>query len=693
MTGSEENCGRGAGFNQVAKFALAFLGLTLVLAFTEPAESIAPALNRLGGNAESKDKPQLPRLLLLGDSIATGYAPPVRKLLEGKADVQNDGGSNTAVALQKLDGWLGGAAWDAIHFNWGLNDLEGYQVPIDQYDKNLRELVKRLKKNRARLIWCSTTPVPRGKVSTPRNYKDVHAYNRVAKKIMEENGIAIDDLYSFALPRLAEIQQKEDVHFTEKGYAVLADQVARQLLTALRLEEPLSIGFRKQLLVDDVVIAERSDVTRELGQLTKANDGKPLLVADKPWEKADLFRLGSVFHDGEKFRMWYQLNDDARGPVIGYAESEDGLRWNKPNLGLQEFQGSKNNNIVNIGDPMSHTCYLDPHETDPAHKYKSAYGPTKPPNGACLAHSPDGFHWTPYNDGRPVTGRAADTVNQLLWEEEAKVYRLYTRTDFGPGGGPDENRGTRDMINPDVKADPTAWKTIRNWNFDREGPQEYKRRQAHHLNGWIHEGIHFGLLCTYEWVGRYKHPGSEVMDFYILTARGDEMWDLSWVYAEKPLISRGPEESFDAVWVQTGPSIFTWKDRHWIYYVGSKDRGDGSREYAIGLATLRLDGLVGLKARDQSGTIETKSFHLEGSKLEVNLDANNGEARLEILDAAGQPIPGFAQGEARTFKRVNELRLEPKWKDPADIAALKGMVVRLKFHLKNARLYAFQVKS
>ncbi len=452
-----------------------------------------------------------------------------------------------------------------------------------------------------------------------------------------------------------------------------------------------AIGLRKQLLVDDYVVAEKLNVTRELGRVTKANDGKPIIVADKPWENAGLFRLGSVLRDGDKFKMWYQMSEDARGPIVGYAESQDGRQWTKPNLGLHEYQGSKNNNIVNIGEPMSHSCYLDPHETDPAQKYKSAYCPTKPPYGACLAHSPDGMHWTPDNNGWPVTHRAADTLNQLLWDEEAKVYRLYTRTDFGPGGGPDENRGTRDMINPDVKADPSAWRIIRNWTFDGEGPQEYKRRQAHHLNGWIYEGLHFGLLCSYEWIGRYKHPGPEVMNFYILTTRGEAMWDLSWVYAEKPLIPRGPEGGFDAVWVQTGPSIVTWKDRHWIYYGGSKDRGDGSREYAIGLATLRLDGFVCLEAKDKPGTVETKPFQLEGGKLEVNVDAKKGEVVVEALDEGGQPVPGFAKKDAQVFKGVDELRLQPRWNTHADLAALKDKVVRLKFHLANARLYAFQI--
>ncbi len=456
-------------------------------------------------------------------------------------------------------------------------------------------------------------------------------------------------------------------------------------------EAPLEIGFRKQLLVDDYIIAEKSNVRRALGQVTKANGGHPLIVADKPWERADLFRLGSVLHDGRKFRMWYGMNEDSRGAWLGYAESEDGLHWTKPNLGLQEHQGSKNNNIVNIGEGMGHMCYLDPHETDPAHKYKAAYGPAKPPYGACLAHSSDGFHWTAYNDGRPVTHRASDTYNKILWDEEAQVYRLYTRTDFGRGlygGTLEEDRGTRDMTNPDVKADPANWTRIREWHFDREGKWEYKRRQAHHLIGWIYEGTHFGLLGTYEWVDQYKLPGREVMNFYIVTTHGDDIWDLSWVYEEKPLIPRGPEGSFDAAWVQIGSSIVTWKGKHWMYYGGD----DGNRECTIGLATLPLDRFVGLEAQDQLASVLTKPFKLEGSKLELNVDAKSGEVVTEVLDAAGQPIPGFTRSEAKPFKVVDELRLVPTWTAQADLGSLQGQVVRLKFHLRNAKLYAFQVK-
>ncbi len=179
-------------------------------------------------------------MLLIGDSISIGYTPGVSKLLAGKADVQRipGNGGPTTNGLKNLAEWLGGGRWDVIHFNWGLHDLKlmddgKHQVPVEEYEKNLAELVARLKATGARLIWCSTTPVPAGKLNPPRRSEDVPRYNQAAARIMRENGIVIDDLYAFALPRLDQIQRPENVHFTDAGSEQLAEVVAAAILEAL----------------------------------------------------------------------------------------------------------------------------------------------------------------------------------------------------------------------------------------------------------------------------------------------------------------------------------------------------------------------------------------------------------------------------------------------------------------------------
>lgn len=192
--------------------------------------------------APVEDQPGLPRVLLIGDSISIGYTVDVRKALAGKANVHRPATNcgPTIRGLEAIDDWLGDGHWDVIHFNWGLHDLRldngKHQVPLDQYEKNLRTLVGRLKETGATLIWCNTTPVPE-KSNPPRKESDVIAYNTAARTIMDENGIRVDDLHGFAKPRLAEIQIPGNVHFTPEGSKVLAQQVARSILEALASAE------------------------------------------------------------------------------------------------------------------------------------------------------------------------------------------------------------------------------------------------------------------------------------------------------------------------------------------------------------------------------------------------------------------------------------------------------------------------
>ena len=190
------------------------------------------------------DTAGLPRVLLIGDSISMGYTLPVRELLAGKANVHRipENGSATGVGLAKLDAWLGKEKWDVIHFNWGLHDLKhwkegkldlaGPQVtPVEEYEKNLRDLVKRLKATGAKIIWASTTPVPEG--SGGRVAADEVKYNEAAARVMKAEGVAIDDLHAVAAARLAEIQRPANVHFTPEGYRALAEKVAESIRAQL----------------------------------------------------------------------------------------------------------------------------------------------------------------------------------------------------------------------------------------------------------------------------------------------------------------------------------------------------------------------------------------------------------------------------------------------------------------------------
>jgi len=191
--------------------------------------------------------PGRPRVLLIGDSISMGYTVPVRQRLKGKANVHHPPANcgPTTRGLQHLDAWLGEKPWDVIHFNFGLHDLKyidekgrlaavrkgTQQVPIEAYRKNLERIVQRLRKTGAALIWASTTPVPEGSLGRVRGA--AARYHAVAAEVMKARGIAVDDLYGFALPRLEKIQRPKNVHFTPEGSKALAEQVASHILKAL----------------------------------------------------------------------------------------------------------------------------------------------------------------------------------------------------------------------------------------------------------------------------------------------------------------------------------------------------------------------------------------------------------------------------------------------------------------------------
>ena len=679
-----------------------------------------------------------PRVLLIGDSISIGYLDSARERLKGKAQVYGLPIATTfsTQGLKEIDRHLAKMPWNVIHFNWGLNDLEHFgtgkrRVPLDRYEKNLTRLVDKLEKTGAVLIWATTTPIPKGTDS--RTHGDAVQYNTVAANVMQGRDIRINDLYSFALARLADIQKPADVHYTVNGYAVLGGEVARSVQLALaaaagQSSKPRSIdvGLQKQLLVDDYVISEKQNITREMGKPRKFG---VVMEATVPTD----FHPTRQFPDGlpesgysgigyrttvlwneqqEIFQMLYRASAEN---LTAYAESIDGINWTKPFI----TDDGKSNLITYRGKTRG-TFYEASFTIDPTvpwshpEKYKAAYNPGDPwDSEAAIAHSSDGIHWKGYNEGAPVTGRAADTHNQILWDPIDSRYLLLTRTDLGAGGGKKEVRATRIMAHDkgnDLLSYPKAWKTLATVTVD--DPQGKKTSsgvtavQMEAMNIWVHENVYFGLMHVLT-AGDLMGGGggkdqdldarheTDVIDFYIGTSRDAVNFDKSWVHARKPLIERGQAGSFDKDMLSATSEILTRGDEHWIYYQGDDRqhhgrRPAGSKGGRIGLAKLPLDRFVCQQAKDKLGTITTKPFKLEGDALQVNVDAE-GRFYAEVLDADGQAIPGFTVNEAKLFNGVDELRLEPQWKNNKDLSSLKGKTIRLKFYLYNAKLYAFQI--
>ena len=207
--------------------------------------------------AEVEDIEGLPRVLIIGDSISMGYTLTVRAALKGQANVHRPKANcgPTDSGLKYLDKWLDDGKWDVIHFNWGLHDVMHYlntvakedRVPHatkdafrrnspEQYEEKLRELVEKLQGTGATLIWASTTPIP-GSSTGMWKPGDSALYNKIAAKVMEENDIATNDLWTFSKPTLATIQNQGDVHFSSKGSALLGKEVARVIIGALKMNQ------------------------------------------------------------------------------------------------------------------------------------------------------------------------------------------------------------------------------------------------------------------------------------------------------------------------------------------------------------------------------------------------------------------------------------------------------------------------
>jgi lysophospholipase L1-like esterase len=189
------------------------------------------------------DKP-LPTIVLVGDSIRMGYAPIVTEMLRDKAKVvaaKGNGGDSTRV-ISNLDEWVIAHRPDVVHFNCGLHDLKisrktnTAQVPIDEYEKNLRTIVDRIQKEtKARLIFATTTPIrdelhAKRKGDFDRKEENVKKYNEVALKVMKEKGVEIDDLHAVVTKAgVDKVQRTDGTHYTPEGSKTLAEAVVKSV--------------------------------------------------------------------------------------------------------------------------------------------------------------------------------------------------------------------------------------------------------------------------------------------------------------------------------------------------------------------------------------------------------------------------------------------------------------------------------
>jgi hypothetical protein len=479
-------------------------------------------------------------------------------------------------------------------------------------------------------------------------------------------------------------------------------------------EKPLSVGRQAQVFVDDALIHRRHGIVRSVQPATKMDH--PVMVPEHSWEFSyhpeddgvgkRIYLYGTVFFDPlqARHRMWYmsrmsrrhdfaipELEIPGGGNVHNdltlYATSQDGIHWEKPNLDVVHFNGSGQNNIV--GDFHGASVFLDPEEPDPQKRYK-AIGFIRRFEAIMVCHSPDGIHWSA---PRPADERRSEGSFNVCYVPRLGRYVAGSVERLGPEFVSFQGRRARKRANVVLLsegADLTRWvhKTVLGADEeDDPGAQNYG------MTPFVYGDV---ILAFYH-VFHYKGPGPVNDDGSIEAQLAYSRDGRTWHRLEdrRPAIPVGPKGSFDGGMIMNTAVGTSVHGDELIAYYTAADNTHGAlikdRQITIGRSSWRRDRLVALEAREEPGTVVTQPFLLEGSRLDLNVDARGGWVQVELLDQAGAPIPGFSGQDAKQYEGVDELNLAPQWKSGGDLSSLKGTAVRLACWLEHAKLYAFAI--
>ncbi len=414
-------------------------------------------------------------------------------------------------------------------------------------------------------------------------------------------------------------------------------------------------------------------------------DPTPVIVADRPWEQDYISPYATFLEDGGILRCWYE-NEAG----IGYAESHDGVAWEKPNLGLQEWNGSTANNLINIAC-HGHGIFIDPASAE-SERYKmvSCYW-TETERKVLGAVSPDGLYWTPLPEPL-MEHQHADTQNIALYDAERGKYILYTRQSDGNS----QRRGVNRTESDTFRHFPDSEPVLENNPLDAPDLDIY-------CNGYSPwpgaTNAHLMRLSMYE-----RTP--DTMNVHLATSRDCVAWHRP--LGQEPWIETvpSPQGALNTVYASAG--IVCTGNGEWSTYVGvnrklhnepvEKKKGAGS-ESALVRAATREDGFVSLSSRGRGG-FWTVPFVLNSDSIGVNAQTlYSGSLRCQILSSSPgdvgsatrfiRPIEGYTFDDCQPIAG-DHLNTPLTWKGGADLSHLQGQTVRLRFDLYKADLYAIR---
>jgi len=488
-------------------------------------------------------------------------------------------------------------------------------------------------------------------------------------------------------------------------------------VTALT-EGPIALGSRLEPLIDDYLIAEFKNA--EL-KLHPAIPREVSIVHDKPWE-GNVCCYHTVFQDGDVFRMYYrgahydeQLRKSTHPELYCYATSDDGIGWDRPKLGLFEYGGSKDNNIVLTDMNYGSSVVYDPDDPDPERRYKSAYFK----RGMAVAFSPDGIHWKVhpkkvfdrYSGGArgqpPLAGErprylplSISDVIDVSCDPVRKVWMCYAKTWVdGPDGQTFWRRAlvrtdSEDFINwtparlvvpPDELDEVASLKR----GAAKSGETAGGGTQGIHVHGgpaFYYNGIYFSLLQMID----SRHTG--LMPAELAISR--DGYEFERPFREDFFIPTDGGTSFDSgtIWTNATP-IFLDDEVRFYYgaYRGNWKKGLITKPTGIGLGTIPRDRFAGIRPIEKVGQITLKPLEIsQGTVLEVNANAGGGLVGVEVLDEHGHRLKGFSKADAEPL-RTDALRHWPKWKE-TKLSDLPAGRYSLRVHLTgDATVYAMNL--
>jgi hypothetical protein len=471
--------------------------------------------------------------------------------------------------------------------------------------------------------------------------------------------------------------------------------------TASNAAEPIDIGTRLEPLVDDYLIDSLNNAKQTLHEPVRR---EVAIVSDSPWE-GNTTGYHTVFQDGNRYRMYYRgWNLDGKTcefshEYVCYAESKDGIRWTKPNLGLYEFHGSKRNNIVWAGPEGTHAFapFKDPNPAcKPEQQYKAVgpiMGTPQKMGGLGAFQSPDGIHWSPMQEKPVITKGAFDSLNLAFWDATRQRYVEFHR----------DLRDGRRAVLTSTSTDFIHWTDPAWLEYPGVAKEELYTNAVIPYMRAPHIYLGFPMRYVASRSSQSMEGVPKVTGFRDVKLSDLGITDATFMTSRDGRnFHRWPE-----AFIRPGLSSDCWITRNnapaWGVVQTKSDTAERIPELSIYASesyfnkatrlrrfSLRMDGFVSIHADSQGGEMVTKPIVFSGKRLEMNFSTSAaGLIQVEIQDASGKPIPGFTLEDCPEIFG-DRIRQVVAWKQGNDLSKLAGKPVRLRFVLKDADLYAIQ---